>query len=972
MRHQDYPVKTWIPERDNCLDALIRREGRGPWWMRGCTLCKDPDPLWRCVDCFGGRMLCEVCVTERHRDEPLHLLEKWENNFFQPKTLRELGLRFQIGHPPGERCNFVHLTPPIKGFTVLHDNGIHIIDIDFCSCPGRPSNFDQLMAIGWYAATQDTPSTAASLSLLRRFHVLNLHAKVSAYDFYNCLVLLRNGAGLEKTHNRLPQFMTIVREFRHLQMGKRAGRCHDPLGLAGTKTGELSIDCRPCPHPAINLPDGWQDAPPEVAWIYRLMLSKDANFKLKGRDRSSRDKDPTLGPGWAYMVANDAYLKHLSKYVSEDEITHCVSFAALWSANNKRAKGLRASGIGSVSCSRHEMFRPVGTGDLQRGERYCNMDYLWFSSVMGIMLLAIVSSYDIACQWGLNFWERAVNMPKHMKLPPWIQVIFKVPKFHLPPHVKKCHSPYSFNYTKGVGRTDGEGVERNWAWLNRAARFISVMGPGGRDDTIDDLCGWTNWRKTVDLGNSLLRKLVLAIPEAMVHSRAFAAFTDGLREAHEPELREWEQIVRAWEADETQPSTKPDPYAYADVEGETIADVMLRISQDEHARVAENGAAALLVKPAAFLMAGIDIEEDQAAVRLEAKRKTRTTIQATALQRQRTLLLGKVSALRDVQETYMPGLRAWVGQQNPPLPRANNAKPETIEIYLPSAIPPDVRAAVCVPGLVQHEDDLRNAQALEALGDLRSGLRTRMFANQFKRRLTSSQGSFTKSRTLTDSIEDRIRAAAARYRSARAALLQLRGAGDWEDVLKVLNKADIRGMNERAMNDEEKAENKREGRRQLSWIWYTSPSGSDTTADGKLHDDIKVEWMKARARAERWREEVILVEEEMRRTLAYCQWKGAWWMARVAPVRPETRRAIDPQLAEGLRAYALEQAARERKWEAAWSEKWAAVRQRGSLVLQDHLVQVTDDLMVPLEVELDDGVDEQEEYGGEEDDEEEQ
>jgi hypothetical protein len=50
------------------------------------------------------------------------------------------------------------------------------------------------------------------------------------------------------------------------------------------------------------------------------MLSKDANFKLKGRDRSSREKDPTLGPGWAYMVANDDYLRHLSKSVAEDEV----------------------------------------------------------------------------------------------------------------------------------------------------------------------------------------------------------------------------------------------------------------------------------------------------------------------------------------------------------------------------------------------------------------------------------------------------------------------------------------------------------------------------------------------------------------------------------------------------------------------------------------------------------------------------
>jgi hypothetical protein len=115
------------------------------------------------------------------------------------------------------------------------------------------------------------------------------------------------------------------------------------------------------------------------------MVSEDANFKMKGCDRSSREKDPTLGPGWVYMVASNKYLNFLVNHINEDEvrkifpvrcnteftilqISHCVSFAALWSANNKYAKGLRASGIGSVSCSRHEVFRPLGTGDLQRGE----------------------------------------------------------------------------------------------------------------------------------------------------------------------------------------------------------------------------------------------------------------------------------------------------------------------------------------------------------------------------------------------------------------------------------------------------------------------------------------------------------------------------------------------------------------------------------------------------------------------------
>jgi hypothetical protein len=71
---QDHPVHTFIPLRDAYGDALIKREGRGPW-RSTCTICKDPNPTWRCEDCFGGRMLCTSCVLERHREEPLHCLQ---------------------------------------------------------------------------------------------------------------------------------------------------------------------------------------------------------------------------------------------------------------------------------------------------------------------------------------------------------------------------------------------------------------------------------------------------------------------------------------------------------------------------------------------------------------------------------------------------------------------------------------------------------------------------------------------------------------------------------------------------------------------------------------------------------------------------------------------------------------------------------------------------------------------------------
>jgi hypothetical protein len=84
---------------------------------------------------------------------------------------------------------------------------------------------------------------------------------------------------------------------------------------------------------------------------------------------------------------------------------------------------------------------------------------------------------------------------------------------------------------------------------------------------------------------------------------------------------------------------------------------------------------------------------------------------------------------------------------------------------------------------------------------------------------------------------------------------------------------------------------------------------------------LRVEWAKAKARADRCEEEVILLDEEMRRVLQFCQWKAMWWLEQ-APCRED----LPPQLAEGLRAYAEEQADLERCISSLWTTKWAVAR----------------------------------------------
>lgn len=102
---------------------------------------------------------------------------------------------------------------------------------------------------------------------------------------------------------------------------------------------------------------------------------------------------------------------------------------------------------------------------------------------------------------------------KNCVLNPDINMEYLVPKFHLPGHVIPCRIPFSFNYRCGVGRTDGEGVERGWAETNPLSSSTKEMGPGTRRDTIDCHFSDFNWRKILNMGESFVTKTTPAFNE---------------------------------------------------------------------------------------------------------------------------------------------------------------------------------------------------------------------------------------------------------------------------------------------------------------------------------------------------------------------------------------------------------------------------------------------------------------------------
>jgi len=53
--------------------------------------------------------------------------------------------------------------------------------------------------------------------------------------------------------------------------------------------------------------------------------------------------------------------------------------------------------------------------------------------------------------------------------------------------------------------------------------------------------------------SSLLRKMSLALPQAVIHHRALSAFTESLQVEHAEQVTEWEIQVRQWELDHALP-----------------------------------------------------------------------------------------------------------------------------------------------------------------------------------------------------------------------------------------------------------------------------------------------------------------------------------------------------------------------------------------------------------------------------------
>ncbi|KAG2114218.1 uncharacterized protein F5147DRAFT_743967 [Suillus discolor] len=686
-------------------------------------------------------------------------------------------------------------------------------------------------------------------------HIIQL-LQFSAFEFYKTAACLTDNTGIHIPKDRYEALLHMMREWRFIKQMKCAGQ------------GACAVLCPACPHAGKNLPDGWENAPSEIR-------------------------------GYAFFVEEHAYKDFIGSHEQVvQELSSCSSHNTVNLADLRVSRGLAATGAGTIDCARHNFKQPCSVGDLQKGERYLNMDYLFFSSMQSSSeILTLNISYDIACQWSKHLWTRMSAFPhqyhiKHDRK----SITFLIPKFHLPTHVAKCQSNFSFNFIKGIGRTDGEAPEHGWADINPITTSTCKMGPGSRRDTLDDHFNDWNWKKICAMGLIFHRKYNFALIEVQEHVDDLINFEASLAA---DELVEWRRDIEAWEADRSQPN----PFEGRAMTTMTQAAMRLALSMAEAAEIECDNNMSLHddISPSVLISSGLELKDQQHRLGFDAKAigQHTTDVQKGKILQRMNALRRRIDTWARVQVLYMPS----VSRLRSPDDIATEMKAHNISLFLLSSLPQRVP---CDDRLLKHEWELREAQAYNTLNDLRTVLNLRYHLYKYKDTFIWGQRANTQANGIINNAEHRIDTLSLKYSTARDALVNLAArlgkTDDWERSLKPLNK-------QRDAVPLKHDDGRTVGQQSISWIWRTSGFNSNELG---LQDSLHVEWCKARARAHRWEEEVQLLREEMR-----CI--AGWWDMQ------GLQRALNSlQAGEGALAYVQRQANLHRQMVIHIKSVWAA------------------------------------------------
>ncbi|KAK7678294.1 hypothetical protein QCA50_018642 [Cerrena zonata] len=805
--------------------------------------------------------------------------------------------------------------------TSVHASGVHELRIRPCRCIlGKDIPiFDQMLYMGLYPASRKKTRTVFTFEALDDYDLENLETKASAAKHYDKLTRLTANAFPTMVPNRYRELLVISREWRNLKARQRAGYAYSSTDAI--PAGGLALFCPACPQPGVNLPDDWQSDPDRKKYMRTLLA--DGNFKQDHLRMKYDSDDVPLSDGHGYMVTRAPFEEYLAS--TSDPVTlepSCHEHRAVTQQNQSHAH-LDVTGIGAIACGRHGCFYPHSVVNFRKGEGQRYMDYAFIQAILYIrQSLLVFLLYDIMCQFWVNFLKRLLGMPDELRLPDGVEFKRGIGLFHVHGHVKECFARYAPTFIQGAGMLDGEIIETLWNLLNYTASSARAMSWFHRQEYLDTHMGDSNWKKLIGMVLSIFRKWEGAVEQAVESEEDFISLCESVGK----------QKCDLWAAEEADAQEKRDQDPTAmdifDVKEEEAPGKTVMANIWIYRELQPN--TSTVKGSTSWVTSGLRITEQQIELRREVRRAGRfpTAEETKRLLEKRLSLQAEIDNFRSKSQDFVsilneadPDLSAvlddWEDiagddlqdpddQHNPDGPVfeiADGRLAECLPIPLPSSFG-KVACKTRLQGLAAIELDLRIGQANDSLRYLRIAIGQKSFNFRTKFRPASGNSgyknrlrSYAEKHTLQMSIDQ----AAQIYTSARRALDILGASPDVLSRFKVLNKTDLAAST--AVIDPNARGERNNG---LSWIWHTQ---HDPGEDPVWLDELyRVNWLRAKARRDRWAEELALTKAEMLWTRLFHLHRRDLWLHRAAEAESDHPR---------LRFYAHKQA---RTWDLLASQ----------------------------------------------------
>ncbi|KAI0046352.1 hypothetical protein FA95DRAFT_1573235 [Auriscalpium vulgare] len=413
------------------------------------------------------------------------------------------------------------------------------------------------------------------------------------------------------------------------------------------------------------------------------------------------------------------------------------------------------------------------------------------------------------------------------------------------------------------------------------------MGGPQRHESLNDILGSFNWRKTIRIGAALKKSLQAAKTALAKHRPKFEEMSQHIPQA----LRdEWVDMMRAFDRDKKAPNPYKEPGAVT-----TLADVRLELANEEAVEAARGHLSPHETSASVFLNVGLDLEEQRCVLQAREKKLPRRAEDEDEAKdeagrkhkRKKTILTNEL----------LPSTA--------PDPSSNDAifkvgAPEAETLFLPSQMPPEVCDAGCVPGLINKEVRLRVGQAQDALHQLRRAIRVKYGMVHYKRGHVNGPGqnANTRASAQLERLEDKLRLHVYRYRAAYDALEILDPNGSWSLQLLKLKDEHIRAS--RLKHNELS-----KGNFEVSWIWQALRANArdipgEEATEEEVNNSVRVDWVTSKVCIDRWVEEVALIKEEMPRAVRFMRSRAEWWRSNV-----DSRSDLSPDTLGGLNVHVI-------------------------------------------------------------------